>query len=591
MDFSSMSGWDFERYCADCLLKKGFTKAEVTSGSGDHGVDIIAEQNGIRFGIQCKLYQGQIPNKAVQEAYTGASYYDCDVAVIMSNSELTKQAKDEAKKLRVKFWDVADYMPGENKKATETTVITTVVQTIEEHIPQSYEEYVQSQEAIDKELLGKIQLQAESAQNESNEYDLAISNPYAAWDFKQARLWIELADLRLTPIIKSINCYCDEIRRLSLSSTEKRTILLGKLIYIEELCSTLTTTGDRLCKDFSNECYQIKNILLNNLKGSKTIDADDFNQKCWNARYLYGTFLEISPMFEKIAQCFTNEELTQIYNAGNSKWYKEGSVEETAVHDGIGGWHRLAYWWSGFLDFIERERQNIPPYDEDFAVASAIEKYKNAFEKTLQRIVCYDYNDYYFLQLKKKITVKRLEKERLEHQEELARQESESIRRKQKEEIKAQREKSLREQQEKERIAYAQKKEERRKKINSYVERYWTQKKSIQKDLEEAKRNTEETAKRQVQNLEAQIVALEAKKKSFALFRKKRNDNLNQNIKEIEKQKEAILQWHPKELERLEKEAQRKQDAAYRETLCLAEQERLKSEVQAAIKRYSQRNI
>ena len=52
MDFSSMSGWDFERYCADCLLKKGFTKAEVTAGSGDHGVDIIAEQNGIRFGIQ-----------------------------------------------------------------------------------------------------------------------------------------------------------------------------------------------------------------------------------------------------------------------------------------------------------------------------------------------------------------------------------------------------------------------------------------------------------------------------------------------------------------------------------------------------------
>ena len=103
MDFSSMSGWDFERYCADCLLKKGFTKAEVTSGSGDHGVDIIAEQNGIRFGIQCKLYQGQIPNKAVQEAYTGASYYDCDVAVIMSNSELTRQAQVEAKNFELNF--------------------------------------------------------------------------------------------------------------------------------------------------------------------------------------------------------------------------------------------------------------------------------------------------------------------------------------------------------------------------------------------------------------------------------------------------------------------------------------------------------
>ena len=129
MDFSSMSGWDFERYCADCLLKKGFTKAEVTAGSGDHGVDIIAEQNGIRFGIQCKLYQGQIPNKAVQEAYTGASFYDCDVAVIMSNSELTKQAQTEAKKLRVKFWNVLDYMPDLDKKISQNKRIISLVDT------------------------------------------------------------------------------------------------------------------------------------------------------------------------------------------------------------------------------------------------------------------------------------------------------------------------------------------------------------------------------------------------------------------------------------------------------------------------------
>lgn len=147
MDFSSMSGWDFERYCADCLLKKGFTKAEVTSGSGDHGVDIIAEQNGIRFGVQCKLYQGQIPNKAVQEAYTGASYYDCDVAVIMSNSELTKQAQAEAKKLRVKFWSIADYMPLEDKKSSKGSSPYK-----ENSKPTSYEEYVQRQKEYEYAL-------------------------------------------------------------------------------------------------------------------------------------------------------------------------------------------------------------------------------------------------------------------------------------------------------------------------------------------------------------------------------------------------------------------------------------------------------
>ena len=105
MDFSSMSGWDFERYCADCLLKKGFAKAEVTSGSGDHGVDIIAEQNGIRFGIQCKLYQGQIPNKAVQEAYAGAQYYGCDIPVVVCPTDFTIPARELAESTGVELWD------------------------------------------------------------------------------------------------------------------------------------------------------------------------------------------------------------------------------------------------------------------------------------------------------------------------------------------------------------------------------------------------------------------------------------------------------------------------------------------------------
>ena len=183
MDFSSMSGWDFERYCADCLLKKGFTKAEVTSGSGDHGVDIIAEQNGIRFGIQCKLYQGQIPNKAVQEAYTGASYYDCDVAVIMSNSELTKQAQEEARKLRVKFWRISDYLPGEDKEASPkdcTDSLTTEINT--------YEDYC-LREKLRENQIG-LQIQKELSQ--PTQVALAVQNPYrkGCTGLKKSKAWL-----------------------------------------------------------------------------------------------------------------------------------------------------------------------------------------------------------------------------------------------------------------------------------------------------------------------------------------------------------------------------------------------------------------
>lgn len=180
MDFSSMSGWDFERYCADCLLKKGFTKAEVTSGSGDHGVDIIAEQNGIRFGIQCKLYQGRIPNKAVQEAYTGASYYDCDIAVIMSNSELTKQAQEEAQKLRVKFWNINDYIPENDKRSDKEISINSNT------ISKSYEAYVEYQKTAEKVTYKKLLNNRSDSLNSSNEGTLAVQGLYKGCTFKNA---------------------------------------------------------------------------------------------------------------------------------------------------------------------------------------------------------------------------------------------------------------------------------------------------------------------------------------------------------------------------------------------------------------------
>lgn len=193
MDFSSMNGWEFERYCADCLLKKGFTKAEVTSGSGDHGVDIIAEQNGIRFGIQCKLYQGQVPNKAVQEAYTGASYYDCDIAVILSNSELTKQAKEEARKLRVKFWDIADYMPEEDIKNASANEVSNPIQE-----PTSYEAYKEQQEryleqSIPYAIEQLIAKNAPSAPLIKNPYDSICSYKY--WNFEEAIRWLTITPL------------------------------------------------------------------------------------------------------------------------------------------------------------------------------------------------------------------------------------------------------------------------------------------------------------------------------------------------------------------------------------------------------------
>lgn len=104
-DYDVMEGRDFEFFCADLLKKRGFLDVEVTKGSGDNGVDILAEKDGVSYAIQCKRYEEPVGVKAVQEAYAGRDYYDRMVGVVMSNQYFTKNAVDMAQKLKILLWD------------------------------------------------------------------------------------------------------------------------------------------------------------------------------------------------------------------------------------------------------------------------------------------------------------------------------------------------------------------------------------------------------------------------------------------------------------------------------------------------------
>ena len=47
-EIDRMEGHDFEYFCAVLLKTNGYEKAEVTPGSGDQGIDVIAAKDGIR---------------------------------------------------------------------------------------------------------------------------------------------------------------------------------------------------------------------------------------------------------------------------------------------------------------------------------------------------------------------------------------------------------------------------------------------------------------------------------------------------------------------------------------------------------------
>ena len=89
------NGHDFEHWVAAKLKAAGWT-ASVTQASGDDGVDVIAEQGGLRVAVQCKRFKGSVGNKAVQEVYSGMKHMQLERAVVISTGKYTKAAQDLA---------------------------------------------------------------------------------------------------------------------------------------------------------------------------------------------------------------------------------------------------------------------------------------------------------------------------------------------------------------------------------------------------------------------------------------------------------------------------------------------------------------
>ena len=112
-----LEGHEFEFFCADLLKAQGFIDVEVTRGSGDFGVDILAEKDGVTYAVQCKRHTTPVGVEAVLCTYGGLAYYERMVGVIMTNQYFTAPAVEAAKKLRILLWDrgYLDAMIDENK--------------------------------------------------------------------------------------------------------------------------------------------------------------------------------------------------------------------------------------------------------------------------------------------------------------------------------------------------------------------------------------------------------------------------------------------------------------------------------------------
>ena len=105
IDIDKMDGGTFEHFCADLLRVNGWTDVQVTPGSGDHGIDITAEKDDIKWGFQCKRWgDTKVDAVAIGQTYKGKALYECDMVAVITTSTLTAQAEGEAKQLGIKVW-------------------------------------------------------------------------------------------------------------------------------------------------------------------------------------------------------------------------------------------------------------------------------------------------------------------------------------------------------------------------------------------------------------------------------------------------------------------------------------------------------
>lgn len=91
-DIDSMDGIAFEHFIAGVLKNQGYSNVSLTE-QYDYGVDIVAEKDGVRWGIQVKRYSGLVKAEAVRQVVTGLRLYGCERAMVITNSTFSNVAR------------------------------------------------------------------------------------------------------------------------------------------------------------------------------------------------------------------------------------------------------------------------------------------------------------------------------------------------------------------------------------------------------------------------------------------------------------------------------------------------------------------
>lgn len=107
-DIDKMTGEQFEQYLVILFQKLGYSVDHFSEShrGNEYGVDLIITKDEQKTVVQAKRYEqkNHVDNTAVEKLVAAKAMFNCDHALIVTNSTYTANARYAAEKLNVELW-------------------------------------------------------------------------------------------------------------------------------------------------------------------------------------------------------------------------------------------------------------------------------------------------------------------------------------------------------------------------------------------------------------------------------------------------------------------------------------------------------
>lgn len=108
-EIDAMSGEQFEKRLVSLFQQLGYHVEHFseTHRGNEYGIDLILEKDGQKTAVQAKRYgyKQKVDNTSVEKLVAAKALFNCDHALVVTNSKFTDNACYAAEKLGVELWN------------------------------------------------------------------------------------------------------------------------------------------------------------------------------------------------------------------------------------------------------------------------------------------------------------------------------------------------------------------------------------------------------------------------------------------------------------------------------------------------------